>query len=142
MATENDLKRQGLWDYERDQPARRNMPAEISGATVDDNQLRFLSNLAKASQAAGRGVTQVENLHLLEIIRLALVGLHGINAAREIHSTAVAATGNSEVVKYPDPPYQLLGDSGQIYCPMCSGEGMVYPPSERAREPKPCEHES
>lgn len=38
--------------------------------------------------------------------------------------------GKHEVVKYPDPPYELLGDSGKIHCPMCCGEGMVDPPSE------------
>jgi hypothetical protein len=44
-------------------------------------------------------------------------------------------SGKSEVVKYPDPPYELLGDSGKIYCPMCDGEGMVDPPSENRGEP-------
>jgi hypothetical protein len=39
-------------------------------------------------------------------------------------------SGKSELVRYPDPPYELLGDSGKIYCPMCDGEGMVDPPSE------------
>jgi len=38
-----------------------------------------------------------------------------------------------EVVKFPDPPYELLGDSGKIYCPMCAGEGMVDPPQPQNR---------
>lgn len=39
---------------------------------VDDAQLRFLANLAKANRS---GTTPVENAHLLEIIRLARNGL-------------------------------------------------------------------
>lgn len=44
--------------------------------------------------------------------------------------------GKHEVVKYPDPPYELLGDSGKIHCPMCCGEGMVDPPSENREAPR------
>lgn len=34
------------------------------------------------------------------------------------------------LVEWPAQPYEMLGDSGQIYCPMCSGEGLVTPPKQ------------
>jgi hypothetical protein len=41
---------------------------------------------------------------------------------------------STELVEYPNPPYKFLGDTGQIECPMCLGEGRVYPPSENRTE--------
>lgn len=43
--------------------------------TISEEQLRFLSNMAKASTKLGYATTQVENAHLIEIIRLARKGL-------------------------------------------------------------------
>lgn len=43
--------------------------------TVDAQQLRFLASMADSSDRIGAGTTPVENGHLREIIRLALICL-------------------------------------------------------------------
>lgn len=42
--------------------------------------------------------------------------------------TADEPSGDSVMVKLPTPPYEFRGDSGKIECPMCAGEGSIYPP--------------
>lgn len=31
----------------------------------------------------------------------------------------------------PPTPYEFLGDSGQVHCPFCAGEGRITPPADQ-----------